>query len=175
MEKINSLKGLLLHEMQDLYSAEKQLVKALPKVAKQASSPELKTAVEEHLAQTEEHVTRLENVFTLLGEEATETTCKAMKGLIKEANDILKREGTGEARDAAIIAAAQKVEHYEIASYGTLTKWAATLGRDDIKLLLGQTLDEEEKTDQRLTDLATSGINQRAAEIAAEQEQELVE
>lgn len=170
MEKLNSLEALLLREVQDLYSAEQQLVKALPKVAKKASSPELRTAVEEHLAQTGEHVNRLEQVFELLGAPAKATTCKAMKGLIAEADEVLKEKATPETRDAAIIAAAQKVEHYEIASYGTVAKWAAVVGRDDIKKLLGQTLDEEEKTDRRLTELAQSGINQRAAEQRSDEE-----
>jgi len=173
MEKIYSLRSLLIHEMQDLYNAEKQLVKALPRVAKKASAPELKSAVEEHLAQAEMHVNRLEQAFALLGEEAEEVTCKAMKGLIKEADELLKEESSDEARDAAIIAAAQKVEHYEIASYGSATKWADCIGRADVKLLLGQTLDEEEKTDKRLTELANAGINRRAADIA--EQQELVE
>jgi len=174
MEKLNSLKNLFVHEIQDLYSAELQLTKALPKVAAKATSPELKNAVEEHLAQTEEHVSRLEQVFHLLGEEPTELTCKAMKGLIKEAKDILKEEASPETRDAAIIAAAQKVEHYEIASYGTVAKWADVIGRNDIKQLLGQTLDEEEKADRRLSELAEAGINQRAAAYRAE-EKELTE
>ncbi|MEY2467288.1 MAG: hypothetical protein QOD03_1809 [Verrucomicrobiota bacterium] len=168
MKKLTSLEDLLLHEVQDLYSAEKQLIKALPKVAEQISSPELKTAVEEHLAQTEEHVNRLEQVFTLLGAEAKATTCKAMKGLLKEADDLLGEDAPPATKDAAIILAAQRVEHYEIASYGTATKWAASLGRSDIKQLLGQTLDEEEKTDSRLSLLAESGINQKAADAQEE-------
>lgn len=169
MEKCNSLENLLLKELRDLYSAEKQLVKALPKVAKKVNSPELKSAVEEHLQQTEEHVSRLEEAFEMLGQPAKAVTCKAMKGLIEEADEILKLKGPPETMDAAIVAAAQKVEHYEIASYGTVAKWAERLGRDDIHKLLGQTLEEEEETDEKLTDLAESGINQRAAEYQEEE------
>ena len=170
MEKITSLEDLLLHGVQDLYSAEQQLVKALPKVAKKISSPQLRSAVEEHLQQTEEHVNRLEQVFELLGAPAKSKTCKAMKGLINEADQILKEKGSAETKDAAIIAAAQKVEHYEIASYGTVAKWAEVIGRNDIQRLLGQTLSEEDQTDRRLTELAASGINQRAAEQREEEE-----
>lgn len=175
MEKLNSLEDLLLHEVQDLYSAEKQLVKALPKVAEKVTSPQLRSAVEEHLQQTEEHVNRLEQVFELLGAPAKAQTCKAMKGLIKEADEILKEDAPAETKDAAIIAAAQKVEHYEIASYGTVSKWAEIVGRNDIQKLLGQTLSEEEQTDRRLTELAASGINQRAAELRSEAEEEFAE
>src|SRR5262245_58083141 len=146
MQKLNSLENLLLHEVQDLYSAEQQLVKALPKVAKKISSPQLRAAVEEHLQQTEEHVNRLEQVFELFGVEPKARTCKAMKGLINEADQILKEDAPPETLDAAIIAAAQKVEHYEIASYGTVANWAELVGRTDIHKLLGQTLDEEEAT-----------------------------
>jgi ferritin-like metal-binding protein YciE len=171
MEKLNSLETLLLHEVQDLYSAEKQLVKALPKVAKKASSPQLRSAVEQHLEQTEQHVNRLEQVFELLGASPKEHTCKAMKGLIKEADDIISEDASPATRDAAIIAAAQKVEHYEIASYGTARKWAETVGRNDITRLLEQTFNEEEQTDRRLTELAMSGINQKAAEQMGEEEE----
>src|SRR5204863_6975227 len=132
MEKFNSLETLLLHEVQDLYSAEKQLVKALPKVAKKVSSPELRSAVEQHLQQTEQHVNRLEQVFGLLGVDPKARTCKAMKGLINEADEMISEDASPAARDAAIIAAAQKVEHYEMASYGTAKKWAETVGRNDI-------------------------------------------
>jgi ferritin-like metal-binding protein YciE len=162
MENIDSLESLLLHEVKDLYHAEKQLVKALPKVAKKASSPELKHAVEEHLQQTEGHVNRLEQIFEMLGQPAKGTKCKGMAGIIDEAEEVMGYKGTPEARDAAIIMSAQKVEHYEIAGYGSAATWADLLGRQDIKNLLGQTLDEEERTDQRLTELAKSSINLRA-------------
>lgn len=170
MEKVNSLESLLLHELRDLYSAEKQLVKALPKVAKKINSPELKSAVEEHLEQTEEHVNRLEEAFEMLGQPAKAVTCKAMKGILEEADEILKLKGPPETTDAAIVAAAQKVEHYEMAGYGCAAKWAERIGRDDIQKLLGQTLEEEEETDEKLTDLAESGINQRAADYQPEEE-----
>jgi ferritin-like metal-binding protein YciE len=168
MVKFNSLEGLLLFEVKDLYNAEKQLVKALPKVAKRASSPELKNAVKEHLQQTEGHVSRLEQIFQLLGQPAKGIKCKGMQGILEEADEVLKEKGSPETLDAAIIMSAQKVEHYEIAGYGSATTWAKLLGRDDIKNLLGQTLDEEEKTDQRLTELAKRSINPKSAEPAPE-------
>jgi ferritin-like metal-binding protein YciE len=163
METMNSLEGLLLHEVQDLYHAEQQLVKALPKVASKASSPALKSAVEQHLQQTEQHVNRLEQIFQMLGQPAKGVKCKGMQGILDEADEVMKQKGTPETLDAAIIMSAQKVEHYEIASYGSAATWAEMMGRQDIKNLLGQTLDEEEKTDKKLTEIAKSGINQRAA------------
>jgi ferritin-like metal-binding protein YciE len=164
MEKLESLEHLLLHEVKDLYHAEKQLIKALPKVAKKASSPRLKSAVEEHLQQTEIHVNRLERVFELLGQPAKSVTCKGMEGILDEAEEAMSYKGTPETLDAAIIMSAQKVEHYEIASYGSAATWADMMGRKDIKELLGQTLQEEEQTDKKLTQLAKSGINQESAE-----------
>lgn len=164
MDEITSMEGLLLHEVQDLYHAEKQLVKALPKVAQKASSPELKSAVEEHLQQTEGHVNRLEQVFQLLGQPAKGVKCKGMAGIIEEAEEVMKQKGTPETLDAAIIMSAQKVEHYEIAGYGSAATWAGMMGRQDIKQLLGQTLEEERTTDKKLTELAEAGVNQRAVE-----------
>jgi ferritin-like metal-binding protein YciE len=164
MEKIDTLENLLVHELKDLYYAEKQLVKALPKVAKKASSPELKNLIEQHLGETEEHVNRLEQVFEMLGQPAKGVKCKAMLGILDEGDETISLKGTPETRDAAIILSAQKVEHYEIAGYGSLATWAEILGRRDIKQLLGKTLDEEEKADQKLTDLAKAGINQSSAE-----------
>ena len=166
MEKINSLESLLLHEVKDLYHAEKQLVKALPKVAKKASSPELRNAVQEHLQQTEGHVNRLEQIFEMLGQPAKGTKCRGMAGILDEAEDVMDIKATPEALDAAIIMSAQKVEHYEIAGYGSAACWADTLGRQDIKNLLGQTLDEEERADQKLSELAKSSINLRAEQQA---------
>ena len=162
MDRIESLEGLLLHEVKDLYNAEKQLIKALPKVIKKASSPDLKNAVERHLQQTEQHVNRLEQVFQMLGQPAKGVKCKGMEGILDEANEVMKQDASPEALDAAIIMSAQKVEHYEIASYGSAACWAAQMGRQDIKNLLGQTLEEEEQTDQRLSELAKRGINQIA-------------
>jgi len=163
MEKIDSLENLLVHELKDLYHAEKQLVKALPKVAKKASAQDLKDAIEEHLEQTEEHVARLEKVFELLDQPAKAVKCKGMQGILDEGEETMKLKGTPETLDAAIILAAQKVEHYEIASYGSACTWADMLGRSDIKKVLAETLDEEEQTDQKLTELAKSGINQGSA------------
>src|SRR4051794_16173275 len=154
MGKENSLKDLFLMEVKDLYNAEKQLTKALPKAAKKASSPELKSAIEEHVRETEGHMNRLEQVFSMLGEPVKGRTCPAMKGILEEADEILGEKAEASVKDAGIIGAAQKVEHYEIASYGTIIQWAEQMGRDDIKQLLGQTLDEEKRTDQKLSELA---------------------
>jgi ferritin-like metal-binding protein YciE len=162
MQKLNSLDDIFLEEVKDLYSAEKQLTKALPKVAKKASSPELKSALEEHLVQTEGHINRLEEVFRILGQPPKAKPCAAMKGILEEASEIMSEKAEPSVLDAALIGAAQKVEHYEIASYGTVVQWAKQMGRQDIKELLGQTLDEEEKTDQRLSQLAKTRINIKA-------------
>ncbi len=162
-EKLNSLDNLLLHEVQDIYHAEKQLVKALPEVAEKAHSADLKSAIEEHLQQTKVHVNRLERIFELLGQEPKTAKCKAMKGILDEGDDTISERGSSETLDAAIIMSAQKVEHYEIAAYGSLATWAGMLGRQEIKQLLGQTLDEEKATDEKLTELAKAGLNQRAA------------
>ncbi len=170
LEKMESMEDLLLHEVKDLYSAEKQLIKTLPKVAQKASSPQLKDALEEHLQQTEEHANRLEQIFEMLGERAKAVTCKGMEGILDEGSEVMKMRGTPETLDAAIIMAAQKVEHYEIAAYGSAATWAAMIGRSDIKKLLGQTLREEEQTDQKLTKLAESGVNQRSASKRSERQ-----
>ncbi|HZQ46909.1 MAG TPA: ferritin-like domain-containing protein [Verrucomicrobiae bacterium] len=162
MEKLHSLDNLFLMEVKDLYNAEKQITKALPKAAKKASSPELKSAIEEHLQQTEGHVNRLEEVFRILGESAKGRPCAAMKGILEEASEVMSQKAEPAVLDAAIIGAAQKVEHYEIASYGTVVEWAKQMGREDIVRLLGQTLGEEEKTDQKLTELAKNKINAMA-------------
>ncbi len=162
MEKLNSLEHLFLMEVKDLYNAEKQITKALPKAAKKASSPELKSAIEEHLEQTEGHINRLEEVFKILGESPKGRPCAAMKGILEEAGEVMGQKAEPAVRDAAIIGAAQKVEHYEIASYGTVVQWAKQMGREDIKRLLGQTLDEEEKADLKLSELAKGSINRRA-------------
>ena len=164
MERIESLEGLLLHEIKDLYHAEKQLVKALPKVVDTASSPELKNAIDQHLRETGAHVRRLEQVFEILGESPKAVKCKAMQGILDEGEDLMEEKGSAETIDAAIIMSAQKVEHYEIASYGSVVTWAEMLGRQDIKAILGQTLDEEERADKKLTDLAKAGINQASAQ-----------
>lgn len=157
------LEKLFEDELKDIYWAEKALTKALPKMIKKASSSELVDAIETHLAETEEQVTRIEQVFELLGKKATAKKCEAMDGLIKEAEELMEESEEGVMRDAAIISAAQKVEHYEIASYGTLRAFAETLGFDEVAALLETTLEEEKNADQTLTDVAVSAINLEAA------------
>jgi ferritin-like metal-binding protein YciE len=160
--KLDSLEPLFVEELRDIYNAENQLLKALPKMAKAASSEELKSAFEEHLEQTRGHVERLDEIFEELGKKATGKTCKAMKGLIEEGSEMMEEEGEDSVLDAGIIAAAQKVEHYEIASYGTVRAWAEQLGKEDAVDLLQQTLDEESEANEKLTELAESSINVEA-------------
>jgi len=159
---IDSLKELLEEELKDIYSAEKQLLKAMPKMAKKASSPELKMALQEHLEVTKGQVTRLEQVFESLGKPAKAKTCKAMKGLIEEATEIMEEDAEDAVMDAGIIAAAQKVEHYEMASYGTVRTWARIVGAADAAAFLQETLDEEGEADEKLTALAERVINAEA-------------
>jgi ferritin-like metal-binding protein YciE len=166
MDKIISLEDLLLHEIKDLYHAEKQLVKALPKVAAKASSRELRQAIEDHLRETEGQVERLEQVFELLGQEPKAVKCKGMQGILEEGEEARDMKGAPDPLDAAIIMSAQKVEHYEMAGYGSAATWAGMLDRQDVKQLLGQTLQEEEKTDRKLTELAKQ-VNERALRAAA--------
>ena len=160
--KLESLESLFVHELKDLLSAEKQLIKALPKMAKGASSESLKAAFEEHLEQTKGHVDRLDQIFELLGKSARAEHCKAMEGLIEEGSDLLEEDGEPVVKDAALIGAAQKVEHYEISAYGTSRSLAELLGLNKAVELLQQTLDEEKETDQKLTELAMSEINVEA-------------
>ena len=160
--KLDSLKKLYLEELRDLYSAETQLVKALPKMAKGASSDELKQAFESHLDQTKEHVERLNEIFDRLDEKPTGKTCKAMKGLIEEGSEMLEQEGDESVIDAGLIGAAQRVEHYEIAAYGTVRTFAKLLGEEDAAGLLQQTLDEEGETDKELSELAERIVNEQA-------------
>lgn len=159
---MESLEELLEEELKDIYSAEKQLLKALPRMAKKASSQELKTALQEHLKVTEQQVGRLERVFEALGKPAKAKTCKAMKGLIEEGKEIMEEDAEDAVMDAGIIAAAQKVEHYEIASYGTVRTWARLCGQNRAADLLQQTLDEEGEADHRLTELAERLVNPEA-------------
>ena len=159
MAKLSSLEDLMVHELQDIYNAEGQILKALPKMTKAASHPELKSAFEEHRLQTEGQVARLEQVFKLLGIPAKGKKCEGMAGLLEEGKKTMAEDAEPSVLDAALIAAAQKVEHYEIAAYGCLCTYAEMLGRDEVHDLLGQTLDEEEETDQRLTALAETVIN----------------
>lgn len=167
-ENNSMLQELFLEELRDIYWAEKHLVKALPKMEKAASSEELAEAFAEHLAVTQEQVTRLEKVFEILGEKPRGKKCEAMEGLVKEAESVIEdtEEGTS-TRDVALIIAAQKVEHYEIATYGGLATLAKTMGKSEIKDLLGQTLDEEKETDELLTQLAENNINQSASKEEA--------
>jgi ferritin-like metal-binding protein YciE len=164
MASLDSLETLLQDELKDIYDAEKQLTKALPKLAKKASNEELKEAFEEHLHQTEQHVERLEEVFSNLDLPARGKRCEGMKHLIAEGDDMIGDAEDDATRDALMIAAAQKVEHYEIAAYGTLRTWATLLGKDQIASLLEETLDEEKETDKRLTSIAESFVNEEAAE-----------
>jgi ferritin-like metal-binding protein YciE len=163
-ENNSMLQELFIEELRDIYWAEKHLVKALPKMEKAASSEDLANAFADHLAATEEHVSRLEQVFEMLGEKARGKKCEAMEGLVKEAESVLEdtEEGTS-TRDVALIIAAQKVEHYEIAAYGGLATLAKTMGKPEIKDILGETLEEEKETDELLTQLAESSINQQAS------------
>ena len=161
--KLDSLETLYLEELRDIYNAENQLLKALPKMAKAASAQELKQAFEDHLEQTKEHVTRLDEIFEKLDKKSSGKTCHAMKGLIEEGSEMMTHDGEDVVLDAGLIAAAQKVEHYEMASYGTVRTWAEMLGEDDAADLLQQTLDEEGETDKRLTELAEELVNVEAA------------
>ena len=160
--KLDNLRKLYVEELRDLYSAENQLVKALPKMAKGASSAELKQAFEDHLEETEGHVERLEEIFEGLDESPKGKTCKAMKGLVEEGSEMLEEEGEDSVLDAGIIAAAQKVEHYEIASYGTVRTWADLLGEKEAVKLLQETLNEEGAADEKLTELAEEIVNPEA-------------
>ena len=160
---MRTLKELFVDQMRDIYDAEKQLTKALPKVAKSASSPDLKAAFERHLTETEGHVKRLEECFQYLNESAKGKRCVAMEGLVKEADELVSEKPEADTLDAGLIAAAQKVEHYEIATYGSLATWAKQMNNDHCLQRLLQTLDEEKRTDQKLTDLAKSHINAEAA------------
>ncbi|HLH54985.1 MAG TPA: ferritin-like domain-containing protein [Verrucomicrobiae bacterium] len=163
MEKIESLQDLLLHELKDMYHAEQQLVDALPEVIEKASSPELKQAIQQHLVETEGHVNRLELVFDLLGQPAKAVKCKAMAGILDEGKEMMKSKAPPETLDAGIVMSAQKVEHYEICAYGSMATWAEMIGRSDIKALLGQTLNEEQQADKKLTEIAKASVNRQSA------------
>jgi ferritin-like metal-binding protein YciE len=158
----NDLHQLFLDELADVYNAEQQLTKALPRMAKAAESDELRELFETHLSETEEHVSRLEQVVDGLGEKLKRKTCEAMKGLVTEAQTLMKEQKGSSALDAALISAAQKVEHYEIASYGTLCTWAKQMGHDDALQMLKETLGEEKSADEKLTDVAESLANAKA-------------
>ncbi len=151
---VRTFEDLLIDEIKDLYDAEHQLTKALPKMAKAASSPDLKQAFESHLKQTEGHIKRLEQVFQGLGKKPTRKTCAAMKGLVEEASDVIEEDMEPSVKDAALIGAAQRVEHYEMAGYGTVRTFAHVLGHHDLEALLQETLNEEGAADEKLTNLA---------------------
>ena len=159
---MQTLRELLIDEMADILNAEKQLVRALPKMARAAESEQLKSAIEQHLEETREQVRRVEQAFEALGERPKSKKCDAMEGLITEGDHLLEEDFEGAVLDAGLIAAAQKVEHYEIATYGTLCTWAEVLGENSALRLLKQNMSEEEATDKRLTDIAIQ-INQEAA------------
>ena len=160
--KLDSIENLFVHELKDLLSAEKQLVKALPKMAKGAASKALRAAFEEHLEQTKGHIERLEQIFALLNKPSRAEHCQAMEGLVAEGADLLEEEGAPMVKDAALIGAAQRVEHYEIAAYGTTRALAELLGLNEAVELLQHTLDEEKETDEKLTELAQCEIKSEA-------------
>jgi ferritin-like metal-binding protein YciE len=156
---LRTLEDLFVKELKDLYSAEKQILKALPKMAKAASSEKLREGFEEHREQTEGHVERLEKIFESLGKPSRGVKCAAMEGIIEEGKELLEEDADESVMDAALIAAAQRVEHYEIAAYGTVRTLARMLGNSEAEELLQQTLDEEKQTDEKLTELAESEVN----------------
>ena len=168
---LDSLQDLFLNELKDVYNAEKQLIRALPRMAKAAQSPELQQAFTKHLKETEGHAQRLERIFADLGQPARGKKCKGMEGLIEEGKEILEEEGEPEVIDAALISAAQRVEHYEIAAYGCLRTYAQLLGLDQADRLLQQTLEEEEATDRILTEIGEGGVNQAAVAVGSEEEE----
>ncbi|MBV8064847.1 MAG: ferritin-like domain-containing protein [Actinobacteria bacterium] len=165
--QLQSIDDVFAHEVGDLISAEKQLIEALPKMASAASNQQLREAFEQHLAETRDHLSRLEEIAGQLGLSVSDETCKAMKGLIAEGSEIIEAQGDPSVKDAALISAAQRVEHYEIAAYGTTKTLADQLGHTEAKDLLDQTLDEESNADKLLTKIATgglmkSGVNEKA-------------
>lgn len=160
--KLTSLADLYLAELQDMYNAEKQLTRALPRMAKAAQSPELKDALQEHLSVTQEQLQRLETIISNLGKKPGGIKCEAMAGLVEEGQDIIDKAEEDPVRDAVIIMSGQKVEHYEIATYGCLETYARLLGRHEDESLLHTTLEEERQADEKLNQLAQGGINQQA-------------
>lgn len=171
---MNDLNDVMIDMVKDVYHAEKQLVGALPRMARAASSPELRTAFQDHLEETKGHVERIEEAFAALEMKPAAKMCHGMKGLVEEGKEIIeeKKNGSPAAIDAALIAAAQKVEHYEITAYGTLATFATTLGREDVAEIFKQILNEEEATDKKLSDLAEGMINNEAARGGRDMEEE---
>jgi ferritin-like metal-binding protein YciE len=160
---IKNMDDLFVHTLRDIYYAEKQIVKSLPEMIEKASNQQLKQGFQTHLRETENHVKRLDQVFALIGKKAQGVDCPAIDGIIEEAEDVVGEVQNKSVLDAALIAAAQAVEHYEMTRYGTLIAWAKLLGRNDAAALLNQTLDEEKATDKKLTQMAESQINSKAA------------
>ena len=163
MPSASTLQELFLTHLQDIYHGEKQILKALPKMAKSATAPELKQAFEKHHDQTEGQVERLQRIFELMNKSARGKTCEAIEGLVEEGKEVMTEAQSGEVMDAGLIAAAQAVEHYEIARYGTLRSWAEQLGMKEAAKLLGETLSEEKQTDELLNKIAKSSVNRKAA------------
>ncbi len=160
--EFNTLHDLFVNQLEDLYDAEKRLTESIPKMVEAAHSPTLAAAFRDHLVQTQSQVKRLEQVFRIIGQEPGRETCEGIKGIISEGEEAVKARGDETVRDAALIAAAQRAEHYEMAGYGTVRTFAEQLGYNDAARLLQQTLDEEKKTDKKLTELAEQSINLRA-------------
>lgn len=169
---LESLRDVVTDGLKDLYNAENQLIKALPKMAKGAGSEELRNALTEHLEQTKNHVTRLEEACRIMNITPKGKTCHAMKGLIEEGSEILEEDGSPAAKDAAMIAAAQKVEHYEISAYGSMRTFADVLGETRLAELLNETLQEESQADKLLTQIAETGLNEDAADEDEEEDEE---
>ena len=170
--KMETLQELYVEQLRDIYDAENQLMKALPKMAKEATNEELKAAFEHHLEQTEEQISRLDRIFEELGEKSKGHKCKAMLGLIEEGKELMGEDADEDVMDAGLICAAQKIEHYEIATYGCLRTYAEMLGFDEQADLLQETLDEEKDTDENLTELAVSCINLEAEEGEESEDEE---
>lgn len=160
---IKTMDDLFVHTLRDIYYAEKQIVKALPEMIEKAGDPQLKQGFQSHLRETENHVKRLEQIFEITGKKAQGVDCPAIDGIIEEANEVAGEVEKKPVLDAALIAAAQAVEHYEITRYGTLIAWAKQLGRNEVATLLNQTLDEEKATDKKLTAMAEAQVNRKAA------------
>ena len=170
---LNDLNDLFVDELKDIYDAEQRITKALPKMAKAASSEELVSAFKSHLEETKRHVTRLESIFETIGESPAKKSCKAMMGLLEEGEEIMKEDAEESVKDAALIAAAQKVEHYEMATYGCLRDWARLMDLDEAVELLQQTLDEEADADRKLSKIAQA-LNVAAIDGDDEEERETV-
>jgi ferritin-like metal-binding protein YciE len=175
MAETGTLHEAFVEELRDIYDGEKQLIKALPKMAKAANSPELRAAIEAHLEETRQQVERLDQVFAAVDQKPRGKHCEGLAGIIEEGQAMMQEDFDEATADAALIASAQRVEHYEMATYGTLVAWARAMGHDEAADLLQETLDEEKATDEKLNSLAEGGINEQAAEGAQGEEEEEVE